>query len=67
MSNCVSFVSKFEKQPYRFLFYFTSASVKCREAVVKRLPVLYHSADYIFISFGLIIEPILVTLKTNVP
>ena len=29
---------------------------------VKRLPVLHHGAEYIFISFG-IIEPILVTLK----
>ena len=31
-------------------------------AAVKRLRVILHSADYIFVSFG-IIDPILVTLK----
>ena len=36
-------------QPFSFfLFYFTAAGVKCREAAVKRLPVLHHSADYTF-------------------
>ena len=49
---------------FRFLFYFTAAGVKCRVAAVKRLPVLHRSADYIFISFG-IIELILVTLKID--
>ena len=50
------------RQPFRFLFYFTAAGVKCRVAAVQRLPVLHHSADYILITFG-IIEPILLTLK----
>ena len=51
-----------QRQTFRF-FYFTSLQlVECRVAAVKRLPVLHHSADYIFISFG-IIEPILVALK----
>ena len=43
------------------MFYFTAAGVKCRIAALKRLPVVQHSADYIFISF----EPILVTLKVE--
>ena len=47
---------------FRFLFYFTTVSVKCRVAAVKYLPVLHHSANYIFISFATI-EPILITLK----
>ena len=42
----------FHRQPFRFLFYFNAADVKCRVAAVKRLPVLHHSADYILISFG---------------
>ena len=46
---------------FRFSFCFPAASVKCRMAAVKRLPVLHHSADYFF-SFG-INEPVLVTLK----
>ena len=46
----------------RLLFYFTAAGVKCCVAAVKRLPVLHHSADYIFVSIW-IIETILVTLK----
>ena len=37
------------------------AGVRCRVTAVKRLPVL-HSADYTFISFG-IIEPVRVSLK----
>ena len=55
-------------QPFRFLYYFTAAGVKCRVAAVKRLPVLDHSAEYVFIFFffggggggGGIIEHILV-------
>ena len=39
------------------------AGVKCRVTAVKRLPVL-HSADYTFISFG-IIEPVRVSLKNK--
>ena len=35
---------------------------KCRVAAVKRLPVLHHSADYIFNSFG-ITGPIVVSFK----
>ena len=31
-------------------------------AAVKRLPALHYSADYVYISFG-IIEPIMITLK----
>ena len=42
--------------------YFIAASVKCYVAAVKRLPLLHHSADYIFISFGNT-ESILLTLK----
>ena len=42
--------------------FFTSASVKCRVPAVKPLPVLHHSADYSFISFG-IIDPSLDSLK----
>ena len=45
-----------------FVMYFKAAGVKCRVAAIKRLPVLHHSANYIFILFG-IIEPILVILK----
>ena len=51
----------FQRQPVRFLFYFTAAGVSCRVAAVNRLPVLHHSADYTFISFGTT-EPCLVTL-----
>ena len=47
----------FQRQPI-----FTAAGVSCREAVVKSLPLLHHSADYILVSFG-IIEHILVALK----
>ena len=39
------------------------SGVKCRVATVKRLPVLHHSADYISISF----EIILVSLKIEYP
>ena len=39
------FVSKSNLLDF-FLFYFTVAGVKCRTAVVKRLPVLHHGADY---------------------
>ena len=35
---------------------------KCPMTAIRLLPVLHHSADYIFHSFG-IIEPLLVTLK----
>ena len=38
----------FQRQSFRFLFYFTADGVKCRVAAIKRLPVLHHSADYIF-------------------
>ena len=44
------------------LFYYTAAGVKCHVAAVKRLRVLHHSADYIFIFFG-ITGPIVVSLK----
>ena len=36
----------FQGQPFIFSFYFTAAGVKCRTVL--------HSADYIFISFGII-------------
>ena len=52
----------FQGQQFRFLVYFTSAFVKCCVVAVKRLSVLHHIAEYIFISFW-IIEFILVTLK----
>ena len=52
--------SLFQRQYFRFLFYFTASGAKYRVAAVKCLPVLHHSAD--LISFG-IIELILVTLK----
>ena len=48
----------FQRQAFRVLFYFTAASVKCRVAAVKRLPILHRSADYNFTPFG-IVEPIL--------
>ena len=35
-------------------------------AAGKRLTVLHHSADYIFISFE-IIEPIMVTFENRIP
>ena len=54
----------FQRQPFRLLFYFTAAGVKCCLAFVTCLPVLHHSADYIFISFW-ITEPILVALKID--
>ena len=59
----------FQRQPFGFSFYITAAGVKCRVADVKRLPVLYHSADcifitFIFITFG-ITEPNLVSLKSE--
>ena len=38
----------FQRQPFRFLFYSTAAGAKCHVASVKCLPVLHHSADYIF-------------------
>ena len=57
------FVSKGSLLDFYFT-YFTAAGVKCRVAAVKRLPVLHHSADHIFISFG-ITEAILVALKTK--
>ena len=41
---------------------FPEAGIKCRVAAVKRPFVFHHSADYIFISFG-VIEPILLTSK----
>ena len=44
------------------MFSFTAAGVKCRVSAVKSLPVLHHSVDSIFISFG-IIGPIRVTLR----
>ena len=56
--------SLFLKVSFRLLVYFTAAGVKCRAAAVKHLPVLHHSADYIFISFG-IIDPVLVSLKVE--
>ena len=59
---CLFFVSKVSV--FRYLFYCTAVGDKCRVAAVKRFPVIHHSADYIFISFG-ITEPILVTLKTE--
>ena len=70
---CVLF---FQMQPFIFLFYFTATEVKCRVVIVKRLPILHHSADYIYLftlfvcvcvggGGGAIIEPILVTLKMN--
>ena len=31
-----------------------AASVKCRVAALKRLPVLHHRADHIYWSFGII-------------
>ena len=52
--------SLFQRQYFRFLFYFTATGAKYRVAAVKCLPVLHHSAD--FISVGMI-ELILVTLK----
>ena len=45
-----------QRQPSRFLFYFTTSGVKCPVTAVKHRPVLHHNADCIFISFG-IIEP----------
>ena len=53
----------FQRQPVRFLFYFTAAGVSCRVAAVNILLVLHHSVDYTctFISFGTT-EPCLVTL-----
>ena len=42
---------------------FTAARVKCRTAVVKRLPVIHHSADC---GLG-IIEHMLVALKMEYP
>ena len=54
--------SLFLRQPFRVLFCFFPAGVKCRAAAEKRLPVLHRSAVNILISLG-IIEPILVTLK----
>ena len=41
--------SLFSKQPFRFLFCFTAAGVKCHVVAVKILPVLHHCAAYIFI------------------
>ena len=52
------YVLCFYRQSFRFLFYVTAAGVKCRAAAVERLLVLYHRANYTFISFG-IIEPFL--------
>ena len=45
---------------FRFLFYFTAACItfKRRVVAVKRLLVLHHSADYVFVS-SWITEPIL--------
>ena len=61
----VFFVSK--GKLVRLLFYFTDAGGQCCVAVVECLliHVLYQSADYIFISFG-ITEPIVVSLKMEV-
>ena len=56
----------FQRQPFRFIFYFTTAGVLCHMAAVKRHAILHHSADYNFISSG-IIEPIMVTLKNRIP
>ena len=53
---CMFFVSKCNL--FRFLFYFGATAVTCRAAAIKR----HHSADYIFISFG-IVQSILVTSK----
>ena len=46
----VSYCS-FSKGNFRFLFDFTAVGFKCRVAAVKCLPILYHSADYMLISF----------------
>ena len=40
-----------QRQPFRFLFYLTAASLKCHVAAVRRLPALHRSKDYIFIFF----------------
>ena len=41
-------VPYFQRQPFRFSFYFTAAGVKCGMVAVNRLPVLHQSADYIY-------------------
>ena len=51
----------FQRQPFRFVFVLIAAGVNGHVVAVKCLPVL-HSADYIFMSFG-VIKPILVTSK----
>ena len=38
----------FQSQPFRFLFCFTAAGVRCRVAAVKCLPILHHSPEYTF-------------------
>ena len=53
------------RQSFRFSFYFTEAHVKCCVAAVECLPLLHNSADYTFISFG-IIGPLVVSFKNEV-
>ena len=48
---CVLFFL-FPKTPFRFLFYFTAAGVKCCVVSLKRLTVLHQNANYIFIFLG---------------
>ena len=45
----LSCVLCFQRRPFRFLFYFTAAGVKCRVETVKRLHLFHHSADYILL------------------
>ena len=54
----------FQRQFFYIYFFILliTAGIKDRVAAVKRLLVLHHSADYIFISFGAI-QPILITFK----
>ena len=52
---CFCFVTKanFQRQTFRFLFYFSAAGVECLVVAVNCVPILHHSSDYIFVSFGL--------------
>ena len=57
--SVILFVICFQREPFRFLFYFTAGRVV---AAVKSFPIRHHNADYIFISFG-ITELFLISLK----
>ena len=43
----------FQGIPFKNIFYFTTAGDWDCLAAVERLPALYYSVDFIFLSFGI--------------